>query len=39
MLDDGRSYLRVAPWMATFPGLVLTLTVLAANLLGDRVQE
>ncbi len=39
MLDEGRSYLRTAPWMATFPGLVLTLTVLAANLLGDRVQE
>lgn len=39
MLDEGRSYFRVAPWMATFPGLALTLTVLAANLLGDRVQR
>ena len=39
MLDDGRAYLRVAPWIATFPGLTLTLTVLAANILGDRVQK
>jgi len=39
MLDDGRSYLRLAPWIATFPGLTLTLTVLAANILGDRIQK
>ena len=35
MLADGRGYLRQAPWASLFPGLALTLTVLAVNLLGD----
>ncbi|MEE8392405.1 MAG: ABC transporter permease [Anaerolineae bacterium] len=39
MLADGRGHLRQAPWASTFPGLALTLTVLAANLLGDGLQE
>ena len=39
MLAEGRGYLRVAPWVSTFPGLALTLTVLAANLVGDGLQE
>jgi len=39
MLAEGRGYLRDAPWASAFPGLALTLTVLAANLLGDGLQE
>ncbi|MDY7077540.1 MAG: ABC transporter permease [Chloroflexota bacterium] len=39
MLAEGRGYLRDGPWVSTFPGLALTLTVLAANLLGDGLQE
>ena len=39
MLNEGRGYLRDAPWVSTFPGLALTLTVLAVNLLGDSLQE
>jgi len=39
MLAEGRGYLRDAPWSSGFPGLVLTLTVLAANLVGDGLQE
>lgn len=39
MLAEGRGYLREAPWAGTFPGLTLTLTVLAANLVGDGLQE
>jgi peptide/nickel transport system permease protein len=39
MLDEGRGYLRDAPWASIFPGLALTLTVLAANLLGDGLQK
>ena len=39
MLAEGRGYLRDAPWVSTFPGLALTLTVLAANLVGDALQE
>lgn len=39
MLAQGRGYLRDAPWTSTFPGLALTLTVFAANLVGDGLQE
>lgn len=39
MLAEGRGYLRDGPWVSTFPGLALTLTVLAANLVGDGLQE
>jgi peptide/nickel transport system permease protein len=39
MLSDGRDYLRAAWWVATFPGLALTLCVLAVNLLGDWLRD
>lgn len=39
MIAEGRGYLRDAPWISSFPGLALTLTVLAANLVGDGLQE
>lgn len=39
MLVEGRNFLRDAPWVSAFPGLALTLTVLAANLLGDSLQR
>ena len=39
MLADARSYLHTAWWYLTFPGLALTLTVFAFNVLGDGLQE
>lgn len=39
MLGSGREYLRLAWWVATFPGLALMLTVFAINVLGDRVRD
>jgi peptide/nickel transport system permease protein len=39
MLADGRDYLRAGWWVATFPGLALTLCVLAVNLLGDWLRD
>ncbi|MFT3851444.1 MAG: ABC transporter permease [Ilumatobacteraceae bacterium] len=35
MLADGHAYLTTAWWLCTFPGVALSLTVLAANVLGD----
>lgn len=35
MLNDGQSYMGSAWWVATFPGLAISLTVLAVNLMGD----
>jgi peptide/nickel transport system permease protein len=34
MLNDGRAYLIAAPWLSAAPGAAITLTVLAANVVG-----
>jgi peptide/nickel transport system permease protein len=39
MLADGRQYVDTAWWLATFPGLAILLTALAATLLGDRLRD
>jgi peptide/nickel transport system permease protein len=39
MLADGRSYLGNAWWLATFPGVAISLVVLSINLLGDWVRD
>jgi peptide/nickel transport system permease protein len=39
MLTDAREFVREAWWYMTFPGLVLTLTVLGFNLLGDGLRD
>jgi peptide/nickel transport system permease protein len=39
MLNEGRPYLQEAPWIATFPGLAILLTVVGFNLLGDGLRE
>ena len=37
MLNAGREYVRYAPWTMIFPGLALFATVMAVNLVGDRL--
>lgn len=39
MLGQGRAYVSSAPWMTTFPGLAIALTVLAFNLVGDGLRD
>jgi peptide/nickel transport system permease protein len=39
MLSDSRKYLRIARWLAVFPGASIMLTVLAINVLGDGVRD
>ena len=39
MLADGRLYITKAFWLAFFPGLAITVTVLGANLLGDWLRD
>lgn len=39
MLNEGRSFLLVAPHLTLFPGLALALTVLALQLLGDGLRD
>jgi peptide/nickel transport system permease protein len=39
MLSTAQRFLSNAPWMAIFPGLVIFLTVLSFNLLGDGLRD
>ena len=39
MLKEAQSYFALSPWPAVFPGLVLSLTVLGLNLLGDGLRD
>lgn len=39
MLADGRQYLGSAWWMATFPGIAITITVLGVVFLGDWLRD
>jgi peptide/nickel transport system permease protein len=39
MLATGRSYMLTAPWIATFPGLAILVTVVAFNLVGDGLRD
>jgi len=39
MLADARSLIRSQPWVVTFPGLAILVTVLAFNLLGDGMRD
>ncbi len=39
MIADGQNYVATAWWVSTTPGIVLTLTVVAAFLLGDGLRD
>ncbi len=39
MLNDARTYMRRAWWLATVPGVTITLAVLAISLMGEALRE
>ncbi len=39
MLSDGRNYLATSWWMATFPGIAISITVLGIMLLGNWLRD
>jgi peptide/nickel transport system permease protein len=39
MVVEGRQFLASAPWVATFPGLAIFVTVLGFNLFGDLLRD
>ncbi|MBI2219478.1 MAG: ABC transporter permease [Candidatus Rokubacteria bacterium] len=39
MLNNAQSYFSTAPWVAIFPGLVITLAVTSFNFLGDGLRD
>jgi peptide/nickel transport system permease protein len=38
-MAEGRIYFMIAPWVIFFPGILLAVTVLAVNLLGDGLRD
>ena len=36
---EGRRYMEMAPWLALFPGLALTITIYSLNMLGDAMRD
>ena len=39
MLSKGREFIYYAPWISTFPGLAIVITILGLNLLGDGLRD
>ena len=39
MLNEGRNYLRTAPWITFFPGMAIAVSVLCINMLGDGLRD
>jgi peptide/nickel transport system permease protein len=39
IIADGRLVMRVAPWLTIYPGLAITVTVLAVNVIGDAMRD
>ncbi|MDI3340388.1 MAG: ABC transporter permease [Sphaerobacter sp.] len=39
MLNEGRGFMELAPWVAVFPGIAIAITVLGFNLLGDGLRD
>jgi peptide/nickel transport system permease protein len=39
MLAEGRIYVGTAWWLATFPGLAISVTVLSLNIVGDWLRD
>jgi peptide/nickel transport system permease protein len=39
IMSEGRDFMREAPWIITIPGIVLMVTVMGLNLLGDGLRD
>lgn len=39
ILNSGKNYLMIAPWIATFPGLAIMCAIFGFNLMGDGLRD
>jgi peptide/nickel transport system permease protein len=39
MLSEGRDYMTTAWWLTVIPGFAITMTILAVNILGDKLRD
>ncbi|MEM9148342.1 MAG: ABC transporter permease [Pseudomonadota bacterium] len=39
IMSEGRTYFQISPWIIFYPGIALSLTVLAVNFIGDGLRD
>jgi peptide/nickel transport system permease protein len=39
IISEGRNYIRTAPWLTVYPGVVIVITVIGLNMLGDGLRD
>ena len=39
MINNGKDFIRTAPWISLSPGIAIAITVLGFNLLGDGLRD
>lgn len=39
IISDGREFIQTAPWIMTFPGIMISAAVLGLNLMGDGLRD
>jgi peptide/nickel transport system permease protein len=39
IMAEGRTYFQISPWIIFFPGVLLALTVLSINVMGDGLRD
>ena len=39
IINEGREVLKLAPWVSTFAGAVIMVTILSFNILGDTLRD
>lgn len=39
IISDGREFIRTAPWLMVFPGLLISAAVMGLNLIGDGLRD
>ena len=39
IISDGREFIRTAPWIMMFPGLMISIAVMGLNLMGDGLRD
>ena len=39
ILNEGRPFLLISPWLSIFPGIMILLSVLAMNLVSDSLRD
>jgi peptide/nickel transport system permease protein len=39
MINNGKDFMRIAPWISLSPGIAIAMTVMGFNFLGDGLRD